>query len=136
MEYLSVFKNPQAEAAYMAAYDSALEKWPMPYETKYVPTAYGDTYMIVSGPVDGEPPILVHGAGSNASHWSLNVAALAQNYRVYALDIMGSVGRSRPINFPRPYGRGISSFKLRLPCIFFPLIFDVCLDNCFINPHR
>ena len=97
MEYLSVFKSPQAEAAYMAAYDSALEKWPVPYEEKYVPTSYGDTYMIVSGPVDGEPLILVHGMGSNASHWSLNVAALAQSYRVYALDIMCSVGRSKPL---------------------------------------
>lgn len=81
----------------MAAYDSALEKWPVPYEAKYVPTAYGDTYMIVSGPVDGDPLILVHGMGSNAAHWSLNVAALAQSYRVYALDIMGSVGRTKPL---------------------------------------
>jgi pimeloyl-ACP methyl ester carboxylesterase len=97
VEYLSVFKSPQAEAAYMAAYDSALEKWPVPYEAEYVPTAYGDTYMIVSGPVDGEPLILVHGLGSNAAHWSLNVAALAQSYRVYALDIMGLVGRSKPL---------------------------------------
>ena len=40
MEYLSGFKSPQAEAAYMAAYDSVLEKWPVPYEAKYVPTSY------------------------------------------------------------------------------------------------
>lgn len=96
-EYLTVFKSPQAEAAYMAAYDSALKKWPVPYEEKYVPTAYGDTYMIVSGPVDGKPLVLVHGYGSNATHWSLNIAALARSYRVYALDIIGSVGRSKPL---------------------------------------
>jgi pimeloyl-ACP methyl ester carboxylesterase len=96
-EYLSVFKSPQAEAAYMAAYDSALAKWPVPYEEKYVPTTYGDTYMIVSGPANGEPLILIHGWGSNAAHWSLNIAALAQSYRVYALDIIGSVGRSKPV---------------------------------------
>jgi len=96
-EYQSVFKSPQAEAAYMTAYDSALKKWPVPYEAKYVPTSFGDTYVIVSGPVDGEPLILMHGYGSNATHWSLNVATLAQSYRVYALDIIGSVGRSRPL---------------------------------------
>jgi len=97
VEYLSVFKSPEAEAAYMAAYDSDLEKWPVPYETKYVSTSYGDTYMIVSGPVDGEPLILIHGWGSNASHWKTNITALAQSYRVYALDIIGSVGRSKPV---------------------------------------
>jgi pimeloyl-ACP methyl ester carboxylesterase len=97
VEYLSVFKSPQAEAAYMAAYDSALEKWPVPYEEKYVPTSYGDTYMIVSGPEDGEPLILIHGAGSNAARWSLNISALAQSYRVYALDLIGWPGRSKPL---------------------------------------
>ena len=30
-EYQSIFKNDQAEAAYMAAYDRALEKWPVPF---------------------------------------------------------------------------------------------------------
>ena len=96
-EYQSVFKSPQAEAAYMTAYDRALEKWPVPYEEKYVPTSYGDTYMIMSGPADREPLILLHGAGSNATHWSLNVAALVQSYRVYALDILGWPGRSKPL---------------------------------------
>ena len=96
-EYQSVFKTAQGEAAYMAAYDSDLEKWPVPYETKYVPTSYGDTYMIVSGPVDGEPLILIHGYGSNASHWKTNIAALAQSHRVCALDIIGQVGRSKPV---------------------------------------
>jgi len=96
-EYQSVFKNAQAEAAYMAAYDRALEKWPVPYETKYVPTAYGDTHMVISGPEDGEPLILIHGMGCNATDWSLNIAALAQSYRVYALDIIGYVGKSKPV---------------------------------------
>ena len=96
-EYQSVFKNVQAEAAYMAAYDRALEKWPVPYETKYVPTAYGETYMIVSGPADGEPLILIHGMGCNATDWSPNIAALARTYRVYALDIIGYVGKGKAV---------------------------------------
>jgi len=81
----------------MAAYDRALEKWPVPYETKYVPTAYGDTHMIISGPEDGEPLILIHGMGSNATDWSPNIAALARTYRVYALDIIGYVGKGKAV---------------------------------------
>jgi len=96
-EFQSVFKSPQAEAAYMAAYDRALKNWPVPYETIYVPTEYGDTFMIVSGPEDGEPIILIHGMGSNAADWNLNFAALAKTYRVYALDIIGYANKSKPV---------------------------------------
>ncbi len=60
-QYQSIFKNDQAEAAYMAAYDRALEQWTVPCESKYVSTAYGETHMIVSGPEDGEPIIVIHG---------------------------------------------------------------------------
>lgn len=96
-EYQSIFKSPQGEAAYMAAYDGALEKWPVPYETKYVPTAYGDTHMIISGPEDGEPLMLIHGGDSDATIWSHIIADLARSYRVYALDVIGYAGKSKAV---------------------------------------
>jgi len=95
-EFQFVFKSPQAEAAYMAAYDRALANWSVPYETIYVPTEYGDTFMIISGPEDGEPLVLIHGMGSNAADWKVNFAALASTYRVYALDIIGYANKSKP----------------------------------------
>ncbi len=93
----SIFKNAQAEAAYIAAYDSALEKWPVPYETKYVSTSYGNTHMIISGPVDGEPIIVLHGGDSEALVMSPIIPPLAQSYRVYALDVIGYAGKSRAL---------------------------------------
>lgn len=104
-EYQSVFKSPQAEAVYMAAYDRALEAWPLPYETEYVPTAYGDTHMIISGPEDGEPLILLPGSIVDATSWSVSIAAFARTYRVYALDTMGDVGKNKMVEpFPDPAG--------------------------------
>jgi len=97
VEYQSIFRNAQAEAAYMAAYDRALEKLPVPYETKYVPTSYGETHMIVSGPVDGEPVIVLHGGDSDATTMSPVIAGLAQSYRVYALDTIGFAGKSKAV---------------------------------------
>jgi len=96
-EYQSVFKSPQAEAAYMAGYDRALEAWPVPYETRYVPTAYGDTHVIISGPEDGEPLVLVPGSIADATWWSVSIAAFARTYRVYALDTMGDVGKNKMV---------------------------------------
>ena len=81
----------------MAAYDRALEAWPMSYETRYVPTAYGDTHMIISGPEDGEPLILIHGGDSDATIWSPIIADLARSYRVYALDIIGYAGKGKAV---------------------------------------
>lgn len=104
-EYQSVFKHPQAEAAYMAAYDHALETWPVPYETRYVPTSYGDTHMIISGPKDGEPLILIPGSMADATIWSGSIAAFASTYRVYALDTMGDVGKNKMVEpVPDPAG--------------------------------
>lgn len=95
IEYESLFKNAQAETAYMAAYNRALGKWPVPYETKYVPTTYGDTHLIVSGPEAGDPLILMPGSCISATAWYPNIAALARTYRVYALDIIGDLGKSK-----------------------------------------
>lgn len=96
-EYQSIFKSPQAEAAYVAAYDRALEKWPVPYESKYVPTAYGETHMIVSGPEDGEPIIVIHGGDIDATYMSPVILGLSPSYRVYALDIIGYAGKSKAV---------------------------------------
>jgi len=96
-EYQSVFKSPQAEAAYMAAYDRTLEAWPVPYETKYVLTAYGDTHVIISGPEDGEPLVLIPGSLMDATLWSVSIAAFSRTYRVYALDTMGDVGKNKMV---------------------------------------
>ncbi len=65
-EYQPVFKNAQAEAAYMAAYDRTLVMLSADYKTKYVPTSYGDTHIIISGSEDGEPLVLLH-AGQSSS---------------------------------------------------------------------
>jgi pimeloyl-ACP methyl ester carboxylesterase len=95
-KYQSIFKNSQAEAAYVANYDRALERWPVPYETKYVSTTFGDTHTIVSGPEDGEPLILLHGGGVDANSMA-PVSAVAQSYRVYALDTIGFSGKSKAV---------------------------------------
>lgn len=96
-QYQSGFKNSEAEAAYMAIYDTILEKWPIAYEAKYVPTSYGDTFVISSGPEDGEPLVLLYGAGTSSTIWMSNVADLSKTYKVYAIDIMGDIGKSKQI---------------------------------------
>jgi len=93
-ENQSIYKNEAAKEAYFAAYDRSLDAWPVAYESKFVPTTFGDTHMLVSGPTNGKPIVLMHGKGGSATMWRDNLAALSCEHRVYALDILGDLGKS------------------------------------------
>lgn len=90
----SQYKSEKARDKVFASYDLALSHWPVAYETRFVETTFGPTHVIASGPADGSPIVLIHGAGSNATSWAWNVGALADRYRVYALDTIGDFGKS------------------------------------------
>lgn len=88
------FKTPAGEAAFMAAYDAALAAWPVPYTIQRVPTGYGTTHVIVCGPEEGEPLVLLHAMGTGSPVWIRNVAALSRTFRTYLVDIPGDANKS------------------------------------------
>jgi len=88
------FRTESAEIPYMAAYDAVLAKWPVAYEEITVPTRLGPTHVIVSGPADAPPLVLLHAAMATATVWRPNVEALSEHFRVYAVDIVGQGGRT------------------------------------------
>lgn len=91
---MSIYKTPAGEQAIMAFYDNTLARWPVPYESRMIPSRHGDTHLIVSGGESAPPMILLHGASANALVWIGDVIDYSQHYRVYALDIPGEPGRS------------------------------------------
>ncbi|WP_159887273.1 alpha/beta fold hydrolase [Paenibacillus puerhi] len=93
-ETSELFKSKQLEQKYMDAYAKTLSLWPVPYESVYVETSYGTTHVLVSGPTDGSPVMLLNGFGFSATMWYPNVQALATNHRVYAVDVIGEFNRS------------------------------------------
>ena len=90
----SIFRSREAEARLMEIYDKLLARWPVPYEESDLSTSYGTVHVIVSGPEDAEPALLLHASGMSATSWAWNVEALA-NYRTYAIDHIGEVNKSR-----------------------------------------
>jgi len=92
----SPFRSPKGEALYLAAYDASMQLWPVPYESIEVTGRYGRTHLVVSGPPDASPLVLLHGDYLSLAMWSPNVADLSRNYRVYAVDVIGQPGRSVP----------------------------------------
>jgi hypothetical protein len=57
----SVFKTPEGKAAYLAAYETALKSWPIPYEDIEISSRFGITHAIACGPKDAPPLVLLHG---------------------------------------------------------------------------
>lgn len=97
------FRSAEAKQKFLASYDSAAKKWPIPSTTRLVDTSYGKTFVRISGPVGAPPLVLLHGIGGNSLQWIPNIKALSQQYRTYAIDNIYDFGRSvytRPMHSP------------------------------------
>jgi len=94
LDSIPVFTSPQGKAEILRAYQVILDKWPVSYEELIVPTSFGDTHVIASGPKDAPPVVLLHALFATAASWYRNVEALSRSYRVYAVDVIGEGNRS------------------------------------------
>jgi pimeloyl-ACP methyl ester carboxylesterase len=87
------WRSPEGRARYVAAYDATLSLWPVPHESRTVPTRFGETHVLVSGPADGPPLVLMHAAGTSATQWFPNAGRLARQHRIHAVDFIGGPGK-------------------------------------------
>ena len=90
------FKSKKGEAENLATYDAMLQYWPVPYESFDIPGTYGCTHLVASGPNEAPALVLLHGGRASLTMWSANMGDLSQEYRVYAIDIIGQPGKSIP----------------------------------------
>ncbi|MEV7011856.1 alpha/beta fold hydrolase [Streptosporangium sp. NPDC051022] len=91
----SAFTGDSARDKYLAAYDRALgELWPVPVDAIDVETRAGSVRIHRAGPAQGDPVILLAGAGGNAAAWYRYIEPLARTRPVYAVDPLGEPGRS------------------------------------------
>jgi pimeloyl-ACP methyl ester carboxylesterase len=93
---LKLYKSEEGFNAIMAWYESLVEQIEIPCNSQYVETRFGRTHMLVCGPEDAEPLVLVQAVAGNAPLWRNQLPALAQHFRVYALDTVGQPGLSDP----------------------------------------
>lgn len=90
----SMFKTPEGQAHYFAAYEATLALWSVPLDSFDISTRFGSTHVHVCGPQAAPPLVLLPGQAISSTMWYPNIVALSQKYRVYALDIIGDVGKS------------------------------------------
>ncbi len=98
-----VYRSPGGEAELMALYDEALARLEPGCERRRIGTSFGETHVILAGPGDA-PPLVVLPGGNFLNPLCLSwFLPLAETFRLYAPDIVGQPGRSART---RPSARG------------------------------
>lgn len=80
---------------YEEAYDKALGLFQIPFIEKEVKTRFGNAHVIVSGPENGKPLVLLHGMNASSTMWYPNIKSYSKYYRVYAIDYFLEPGKSQ-----------------------------------------
>ena len=90
---LAGWKSERGRQDYVSAYRTAQDLWTAPVGDLEIPTRFGTTHALVSGPADAPPIFLFHAAfNTGAIQWYPNAADLAGSFRVVAVDFVGAPG--------------------------------------------
>lgn len=85
----SAFKGDQAKALLRQWHERFREKLRTPTESRTVPTRFGETHVLVGGPESAPPLVMLHGALASSAHLLGELEPLLQQFRVYAIDVVG-----------------------------------------------
>src|SRR5215211_1777665 len=99
----SIYRSSGGEAEILALYDGALTRLGVEYESTKIDTRFGDTHVLVTGP-ENAPPLVILPGGNFLNPTCLGwFLPLAKEHRVYAPDVVGQPGRSAQT---RPSSKG------------------------------
>ncbi|MGD9485903.1 alpha/beta fold hydrolase [Streptomyces sp. TRM70308] len=92
--HVGSFTSDAARSRFFAAYERAMSFWPTAREELDIATRFGTTRVYGHGTGRGTPVVLLHGQNATPAVWASNVAALATDRSVFAVDRVGEPGRS------------------------------------------
>ncbi|KEO82338.1 alpha/beta fold hydrolase [Tumebacillus flagellatus] len=73
----------------------------MPFHSTFVKTSFGDTHVLIAGQTDAPPLVLLHGMTISSTMWYPNIEELSRQFRVYAVDTIGDLGKTSVLKCPR-----------------------------------
>lgn len=90
-----------------ALYAGVLARLPIETQTRMVETRYGDTHVLMAGPLTAPPIVILGGVHVPGPHHLTEFLPLARAFRLYLPDTIGQNGRSAATRIsPRHHGYG------------------------------
>lgn len=90
----SLFKNDAKKAVLLDWFDRFRARIPAQTESHVVATRFGETHLLIGGPPDAPPLVMLHGAMASSAHALVELAPLLEHHRVYAIDVIGQSVKS------------------------------------------
>ncbi len=94
------FKTEAGKQEVFKAYESLAKSTSLVYEEINIQTKYGNTYLMAMGEKELPVLLLLHGSGINSLMWLNEMNLYKENYRVYAVDMIGEPGKSDEEQLP------------------------------------
>ncbi len=104
----SLYKTPESKAAILAIYQDKLDELQIEHQFQMVDTTFGPTHIIITGDPQNPPLVLIHGSNGCAPIALEVYPNLAEQYCVYAVDVIAQPNRSaetRPSMKDGSYGK-------------------------------
>ncbi len=100
MATASIYRSTQGEAEVIALYEKKLANLAVETHSRMVETRFGHTHVLVAGPQDAPPVMVLTGISTGAPRILEWFHPLARDYRLYAPDPIGQPGRSAQTRVP------------------------------------
>jgi pimeloyl-ACP methyl ester carboxylesterase len=88
------YLTPAGRSRFESAYEEGLRTLPAPAGEHDIDTDFGQVHAYRFGDAHGRPIVLLHARGGTTVVWQPNLPALAEQHRVYSIDLLGEAGRS------------------------------------------
>src|SRR5688572_12550084 len=111
---MTIFRTPEGKAALTTWHERFRDRIGRPTQSRTLQTRFGPTHALFCGPEDAAPIVLLHGAMASSAHALLEVASLADRFRVIALDVIGQSPMSAEV---RPEVNGPAYGEWVLDCL-------------------
>jgi 2-hydroxy-6-oxonona-2,4-dienedioate hydrolase len=111
---MSIFRSPQDKTKMIAWHHRYRQRIGRPLETQLIETSFGETHVLMCGPAEAPPIVIIHGALASSAHAMAELAELADNFRLIGLDVIGQSPMSAET---RPEVKGNTYGKWAVECL-------------------